>query len=351
MKSNKTRSGHTVRATHRMRAGTKKTAGHAKHVSPCPYASPHKTGGRGSNVIHPPFASPSTKDGHKDPATPRSCAVQSLISLLREAQVYRSSLIRSRIMISNSRLSLVRRVACNFETTLSEKKRKELCAKAQEIVDNLDEGKPVSDMSAIDMAMLAGALAPTRAAVDAIKEQEKEKSKLMEEIASQLPAYDWWVAHPAMKAIGFAMIVGEAGDIGGYDNPGKLWKRFGLAPSGCYKMITKNGKEAIAKPKARCSVAHQVGVPMVNHRKCPYRKVYEERKAYEVAEAKKRGQKIVPADKAKKLGWEKAISKKHIDNRARRYMVKRVLKNLWQAWRNEVGMPSNPHKQDATAGV
>ena len=60
----------------------------------------------------------------------------------------------------------------------------------------------------------------------------KPIEKTMEKFAGELHVAPW-VLEPAQKGFGLpslAVVVGEAGDLANYPNPGKLWARFGGHP-------------------------------------------------------------------------------------------------------------------------
>lgn len=115
--------------------------------------------------------------------------------------------------------------------------------------------------------------------------------------------------------LGLAQIVAEAGDLSDYSNPGKLWKRFGLAVIDGRAQRRVAGAGAIAQgysPKRR-AVMFVIGDSLIK-KQGAYRGLYLERKAYEQAT--------------------------HPDlrpivhhRRAQRYMEKRLLRELWKAWR------------------
>ncbi len=65
----------------------------------------------------------------------------------------------------------------------------------------------------------------------------------------------------------------------------------------------------------------------------PYREVYLARKAYEVARAEELGLIVAPSAKipAKRKAEFRSVG--HIHRRAQRYMEKRLLRDLWRAWR------------------
>lgn len=140
---------------------------------------------------------------------------------------------------------------------------------------------------------------------------------------------------------GLAMIVGEAGDIGNYANPGKLWKRMGMAPvkgQCCATWRARGGLSAAEwgaagySPRRR-SVMYQITDSMLKNKACPFYAVYIDRKAYLVAREEAKGKQVLPAKKITKQNSEASISLGHIDNMARHYAAKRLLRELWKCWR------------------
>lgn len=140
---------------------------------------------------------------------------------------------------------------------------------------------------------------------------------------------------------GLAMIAGEAGDIGNYANPGKLWKRMGMAPvkGQCCATWRANGGLSAAEWEAagysprRRSVMYQITDSMLKKKACPFYAVYVERKAYLVAREEAKGKVVLPAAKITKQNSDVAISLGHIHNMAQHYAAKRLLRELWKCWR------------------
>lgn len=140
--------------------------------------------------------------------------------------------------------------------------------------------------------------------------------------AAKLPVYGWVESVRGVGPLMLGLIVGECGDLGGYANPAKVWKRMGLAvmPDGTRQRRVK-GEEAIFHgydPRRR-SVAYLIGDCLIKGNRGYYRKLYDDRKAMEFA----------------RLDGEKG-AKGHAHMRASRYIQKRFLKHLWQAWRRTV---------------
>lgn len=118
--------------------------------------------------------------------------------------------------------------------------------------------------------------------------------------------------------LGLALILGETGDLRGYANPAKVWKRMGLAVfDGKSQRRTTNAEEAIRQGynPSRRSLMYVIGAAIVKQGD-EYRQVYLDRKAYE-------------------LERNPEMTKMHAHRRAQRYMEKRLLRNLWRYARAE----------------
>lgn len=168
----------------------------------------------------------------------------------------------------------------------------------------------------------------------------KTYEKNMKALASSLPVWQWADPINGFGELGLAQIVGEAGDLSKYANPAKLWKRMGLAVmhgerqrriAGTTQALKDLAVEHGYNPRRR-SVIHVIGDSMIK-KQSPYREVYLARKEYERERAQERGQTVCPAAKIPAKGKELYMSDGHVHNRALRYMEKRLLRDLWSAWR------------------
>lgn len=250
----------------------------------------------------------------------------------------------------NQRKALARR-ALGFQSSMSEAKRSEFVDMANAIVDSIDDNEPAPKGFESVRAVLAGATIANRMARLGLEEESKRIAKDMVSEIKSLPAHAWQQSIDGFGDMSFARIVGECGDLSQYSNPGKLWKRMGLAPDSAYEMVTKAGKAAIAKPKRRRAVMWNIGQCLVKNSKGPYRQVYLYRKQYEAEKAKAEGKEVVSAtDLPKGYDKTKFMTLKHIDNRAQRYMEKRLLRDLWIQWRKDCGHPS-ADTQEMSAAV
>lgn len=183
-----------------------------------------------------------------------------------------------------------------------------------------------------------------------LEKERKGTEKQMTKAAKALPVHEWVKAAPGFGEMGLASIVGEAGDLRNYKTVSRLWKRMGLAVINGGRQRRVTGPDALLHgySPSRRSVVWQYGDSML---KCKgrYRDVYLERLATEHRKALDEG--LIPATSTKATAdsWakrglpeltqvkkitEEHRSAGHMHNRAKRYMEKRLLRDLWAAWRN-----------------
>ena len=245
-----------------------------------------------------------------------------VVSRLCEARVRRQSALKMCLRINNNCLAGIRR-SLGFQTGDDEEAREKVCAAAQKIKTAIENQKAIpkewEDHVPDTMWSLVAITTESRAPQEAYL---RAVSKEMEQLAKELPVWEWVEAVRGVGALGLAGIVGEAGDLSNYANPGKLWKRFGLAPyeGKAYATLPKEGglaadqwEEAGYCPRRR-SVMFNVGEALIkSNGDGPYKGFYDARKAYE-------------------LKRDPEMTKLHAHNRAKRYMEKRFLRDLWKAW-------------------
>lgn len=236
-----------------------------------------------------------------------------------------------------------------YRPDLPEKERKEIFAKAQELRLLIETGrakksrtKPPTEFDP-DMVerfrLIVTAAAQARLAFDTIREQSET---MMADLATGLPGAQWVKSVPGATLHSFAVIVGEAGDLGAYSTIGKVWKRFGLAPHEGRAASTwrrTGGLKAaewqtVGFSPARLGQLYGVVlVPLFMHKaKNPYGAVYEKGRArYDERVALTQD---MPAKIGDNMNAEKWTPKR-ADNAARRLMVKAFLKDLRVAWNKE----------------
>jgi len=185
------------------------------------------------------------------------------------------------------------------------------------------------------------AVAPMIASINVLEQSiagiEKEIVKEMKEH----PLNSWINETKGVGSLTVARIINAAGgDLLTYDNPMKLWKRFGLAvrEDGTRQQLKKMVDPLTGKPSKmtleearanfyspqRRSIAYLLQDCVIRSKSPKYYDLYVERKKYETETSPQ-------------------LTPKHLDNRARRWLNKRLLKDLWIASYEAAGLtvPSN----------
>lgn len=168
-----------------------------------------------------------------------------------------------------------------------------------------------------------------------IRKRRRELEKQLSELAKQLPVWTWAADIRGIGPLGAALIVGEAGrGLDQFANPGKLWKRFGLAP-GQRRYTDPDLAKAAGYSPGRRAVAYNLSEALMKQNKGKYRNVYTARKAY----LKEQHPNWVLLKKKKRFGGEPAGEAKDAQWKyhyeALRYLAKRFLRDFWRAWRGQ----------------
>lgn len=294
-------------------------------------AEGHRRCATSANSVVPSADEPLSSDAGQD------CAASSAIHWMpvsEETIVTLRGLHRERrfVMEQRKRLDLslgaFLRRALGWQKDLPEAERKAIAKRASDIVKN-PAGTPWEPIvNANDKA---------RREFDRI---ETDALKGMERLAKTLPV--WPTFGEPIRGFGaasLAVIVAEAGDLSAYSSHSKLWKRMGLAVmDGVRQGGLKKGAGADAwidhgYSPSRRSLMWNIGDALVNKGKQikkvldangedtgereatgPYGAIYLTRKVYE----RERNPEMSPMQ---------------IHRRAQRYVEKRLLRDLWQAWR------------------
>jgi hypothetical protein len=169
---------------------------------------------------------------------------------------------------------------------------------------------------------LAAWLVPYSAAMAPLDVAIAEQEKLLTKLGKQLPVWDWAAPILGLSSRFLAMVVAEAGTgPGDYRTPSALWKRMGLAVIDGQRQRKVAGEGAIEQGYVgrRRALLWNIGESIIRKQ---VRKggvaigelgqLYLDRKAYEAERA------------------ERPIV---AHNRAKRYVEKRLLRELWKAWR------------------
>lgn len=194
-----------------------------------------------------------------------------------------------------------------------------------------------------------------RMTIDARKptdEFEAIATKKLEQLALELPA--WSAFGKGIKGFGpvsLASIIGETGDLSGYETHSKLWRRMGMAPF-AKDGVTRSGQQwkmkgglaaedwtAFGYNGRRRSIMFVIEDVLIKNTDHYYR-VYIERKEALCRRALIEGKLVVPAAKIPKGSADGFISQGQVAAQAKHYMGKRLLRDLWQAWRRATsGVP------------
>lgn len=219
-----------------------------------------------------------------------------------------------------------------------------------------DEAKAIREEAAAIIAGKADAgeyadiIAAAHGAKDPFEKIEASTSKMMGKLAKSLPVWESF-AEPinGFGAVGLAIIVAEAGDLSNYPKKGHLWKRLGLAVIDGIAQ-GKLGKGASAaewiehgyNPERRSRI-FTIGDSLIKKQNA-YREIYLDRKAYEKTRAEMMGLQVVPAAKIPAKRADEFMSEGHVHRRAQRYMEQRLVRDLWQAWRDRENMEVVPNQ-------
>jgi len=254
---------------------------------------------------------------------------------LMELQKQRSGIIK---MMNAQRSQITSYIArmIGYSSFDDEKERKRNWGLSELIFKSIDKNKPLPDdfeYNKVVELVAPAAIAVSVAIKGLINERANIESNMIQTVKN-LPACDWWVAEKGRSYLGLAVLIGEAGDLHNYENPAKLWKRFGVAVMGDVRQGgLKKGSCAEAWiehgycPRRR-SVLWTIGDSLLktNGMDGTYKKIYDERKAYE---KKRLLVKHIADGKT-----EKSFKPGHSHNRAKRYVEKRLLRDLWEEWNN-----------------
>jgi hypothetical protein len=274
-----------------------------------------------------------------------------LIAHLREMQSLRRFCIKSQIRSNNSLEHLLSR-AMGYHTHLPEDERKGYMNAARKIRAQVEKALQDGAEPDADPRIPPAVFAMIHVSRNSRQYWDQERARREADMiaaARLLPVWPWVQSISGIAELGLAVLVGEAGDIGNYPAPGKLWKRLGLA---CYdgsrqgfvpaEITGEDRKKAwMARgynPARRAEVYAFVDDTMLRaqwrgdkdehgvavsgsdravataaHAIGPYGQVYGDRRSWNAA----RG--LMPA---------------HADKEARRFMSKRFIRDLWTAWQD-----------------
>jgi hypothetical protein len=188
------------------------------------------------------------------------------------------------------------------------------------------------------------ALQPFFSSIEQFHGLRKKIEKELAAMAMQSPGGEWMVSVKGFGPAGLAGIIGEAGDLSNYPDHSKLWRRMGMAPF-TKDGVTRSGKQWKVAGGLKADDWTEYGYSGIRRALMfviedslykangPYRDVYLARKKYLQERAIANGLTVAPAAKIPAKQRHMFVSKGHIDQDAKRYMGKRLLRDLWKAWR------------------
>lgn len=277
------------------------------------YSGESATSHKAPNILMLTAGTPNDDVGHPHGAT--QSRVARIIAQIRETHRQRQDLHRAEKSLTLQIKAIERRL--NRSGGIDHK----CCDSRKKIVDSANptgdevHGHPDIQPRPADIAYFASL--PLQEARALIHKNRLAPERNMAKLAKQLPVYSFVEGVHGFGAIGLAQIVGEAGDLSNYANPAKLWKRMGLAVINGKSQRRVSGVEALEhgySPQRR-SIMYCIGDSMIKKQNA-YRELYLARKVIE--------EQKMP--EGTKLHWHR---------RAQRYMEKRLLRDLWRAWRDE----------------
>src|SRR5690606_8014123 len=226
------------------------------------------------------------EEGHRDAGTQGSCA---LLGVIRELHQNRQALMRAEVRLELQIQAIQRRLGA------------------------IGRLEPTSGVPSPTLIL--------EEAQASIREKRKVYERSLVKAAKQLPQARIVDEIRGLGMLGFAQIVAEVGDFAAYDSPAKVWKRMGLAPymgkaAGTWKReggLSAKEWTAYGYSPIRRSIMHVLGDSAIKTQG-PLRDLYLQRKEYERAKAPD-------------------LSDMQIHLRALRYIEKRLLLWIWQAWR------------------
>lgn len=267
--------------------------------------------------------SPPQAIGHEAPPEPLlAAAAEETCAIIRRLHRRAQFCTAQRVSIGNRLLAFVRVEFLGFSTLADETTREKQRRAAQSLVSAIRKGKPV-DLPEDEAAMLRGLVAGTDEALRPFEDIEEACLKDMEKLVRKLPAYAFMLDVRGFGPRSFARIIGETGPLHRYANPAKVWKRLGLAVIGGERQRKHSDAELAAihgyNPSRR-SVSWVAFDSLLKAQGSgetagPYRQFY---------------------DHAKAKYLEREWTKLHAHRSAARYSEKKLLRDLWKAWRNEL---------------
>lgn len=264
---------------------------------------------------------------------------EEIIGACRERRFLMQSIIR----IEQSMRAYLR-TSLGFGRAETEKQKKKILEQVKEIMAYAKsdrKSKPPEDFEQFDqyLTIVFGSIAP-------LEDLKRDIEKRLEDLAKELPIYEWWKANVfKTSTLGLAVLIGETGNLSHYPNDGRqkrrgpscLYKRMGVAVIDGRRQGSPSSNDTDEwirhgySPRRRAIMSF-LGSALVRS-KGQYYDIYLKRKQYETHRFERQGKVIVIAGKYPKgIPKTECVPLAHIDNRARRYTEKKLLKDMWKEW-------------------
>lgn len=166
---------------------------------------------------------PKLKTRPKPNGRPPTMDVPEVVKELQAHQRQRAVILKSRNMQAN-RLQAIVAGTLGYHSGMVEKDRQKKFTEAAALIKQVADGNGDHPLQVVIQTTLVG--------IDAFNSMKAALEKGMEKLAGQLPVAAW-VERPEQRGFGLlflAIVIGETGDLAGYANPGKVWRRMGCAP-------------------------------------------------------------------------------------------------------------------------
>lgn len=242
------------------------------------------------------------------------------ITALKYHHRRREDFIRARTALTNQAKAIVRGLSrcddCSYKLCAPCQKR------AQEMWKQLEA-------ESFESPALLTAFGPFLASIGLMTSAIQAEERHMKQLVKELPVYAWAEGIKGLGTVSLGQLIGEAGDLSNFANPAKLWKWFGVH-AGAERRT--RGQQLGHSPQRR-SILWRIGDSACVKAKGPYRAIYDARKARELEKAHEEGLTVVPAAKIPKGKQDEYRSEGHVHLRAKRYAEKRLLTDLWKAWK------------------
>lgn len=156
------------------------------------------------------------------------------------------------------------------------------------------------------------------------------------------PAYDWFSQVKGVGKENIAKVIGLV-DITRAPHISSLWKFAGMHTQNGKAPKPEKGKKLDYNSTLR-TMCWRLGSSLIRAKGKFYQYYLKEKNKYQTR-FKNQGYKIMPSDKlptdkkGRKYEPKDVLSEGHLDNMARRKMIKLFLSMLYVAWRSQLGLP------------